>query len=166
MCRKVLYVYDFPLHHISNIRIFHLIMFRSIRKHWVLKDLYTQLLVIIIGSISWSSKYVRSLWSHIASHTRCYILYLCGTQGHKVLFPAASRNHGKLHGRTSTGCALLVHCTFYSIGIDISCKLKFTLEAYLRPYPIVPHIYLNACFTAIQWVCLDWLMNWLSTFTA
>jgi hypothetical protein len=52
MCRKVLHVYDFPLHHISDIRIFHLIVFRSIRKHWVLKDLYTRLLVIIIGSIS------------------------------------------------------------------------------------------------------------------
>ena len=43
MCRKVLHVYDFPLHHISDIRIFHLIVFRSIRKHWVLKELYTQL---------------------------------------------------------------------------------------------------------------------------
>ena len=39
MCRKVLHVYDFPLHHIYEIRILHLIVFRSIRKHWVLKEL-------------------------------------------------------------------------------------------------------------------------------
>jgi hypothetical protein len=61
MCRKVLHMYDFPLHNISHIRIFHLIMFRSIKKHQVLKDIYTWLLVIIIGSISWSSKSVRIL---------------------------------------------------------------------------------------------------------
>jgi hypothetical protein len=60
MCRKVLHVYNFPLHHISDIWIFHLIVFRSIKKQWVLKDIYTRILVIIIGSISWSSKYVRS----------------------------------------------------------------------------------------------------------
>jgi hypothetical protein len=46
------HVYNFPLHHIFDIRIFHLIVFRSIMKHWVLKELYTRLLVIIIGSIS------------------------------------------------------------------------------------------------------------------
>ena len=39
MCRKVLHEYDFPLHLISEIRMFHLIVFRSIRKHWVLKEL-------------------------------------------------------------------------------------------------------------------------------
>ena len=152
MCRKVLHVYDFPLHHISDIKIFHLIMFRSIRKHWVLKEIYTQLLVIIIGSISWSSKSVRSLWSHIASLTHCYILCLCGTQGHRVLFRVASGNHGKLHGRTSTECALPVHSTFLSIWIDISYKLKFTLEVYLRPYPTVPHVLLLSS----ESVSLDW----------
>ena len=139
----------FLLYHISDIRIFHLIVFRSIRKHWVLKELYTRLLVIIIGSISWSSKSVRSLWSHISSHTHCYILCLCGTQGHRVLFPAALGNHGKLHGKTTTRCALPVHCTLCSICIGISCKLKFTLEANLRSYPTVARIYLNACFTVV-----------------
>ena len=39
MCRKVLHVYNFPLHHISEIRIFNLIVFQSIRKHLVLKEL-------------------------------------------------------------------------------------------------------------------------------
>ena len=95
MCRKVLCVYDFPLHHISNIRIFHLIVFWSIRKQWVLKDIYTRLLVIIIGSISWSSKSVRILWRSIALHIHWYILCFCGTQGHRALLPAASGNHGK-----------------------------------------------------------------------
>ena len=132
----------FSLHHILDIRIFHLIVFRSIKKHWVLKEIYTRLLVIIIGSISWLSKSVRSLWGHIASHICCYILCFCGTQDYKVLFLAALGNHGKLHDRTSARCAFSVHCTFCSIWIGISCKLKFILEAYLRPYPTVPCIYI------------------------
>jgi hypothetical protein len=36
-------VYYFPLHHVSDIMIFYLNVFRSIMNHWVLKDLYTQL---------------------------------------------------------------------------------------------------------------------------
>ena len=43
MCRKVLHVYYFPLHHVSNIIIFYLNVFLSIMKHRVLKDIYTQL---------------------------------------------------------------------------------------------------------------------------
>ena len=69
-CRKVLHVYNFPLHHISEIRIFHLIVFRSIRKHWVFKELYSRLLVIIIGSISWSSKSIKIfLKPHCFAHS-------------------------------------------------------------------------------------------------
>jgi hypothetical protein len=115
MCRNVLHVYDFPLHNISDIRTFHLIVFSSIRKHWVLKEIYTRLLVIIIGSMSWSSKFVRSLGSHISSRIHCYIRFVCGTKGHRFLFPAALGNHGNLYGRTSTRCDLLVHCTLFSI---------------------------------------------------
>jgi hypothetical protein len=33
----------FPLHHVSDIKIFNLNVFRSIMKHWVLKEIYTQL---------------------------------------------------------------------------------------------------------------------------
>jgi hypothetical protein len=38
-------VYYFPLHHIFDIMIFHLNVFRSIKKHWVLKELYKRLLL-------------------------------------------------------------------------------------------------------------------------
>jgi hypothetical protein len=72
MCRKALHVYGFPLHHISNIRILPLIMFRYIRKHWVLKDLYTWLLVIIIGSISWLS----TLEAHLRPYPTMPRIYL------------------------------------------------------------------------------------------
>jgi hypothetical protein len=48
-------------------------VFRSNKKHWVLKEVYTRLLVIIIGFISWLSKSVRSFCSHMASYIRCYI---------------------------------------------------------------------------------------------
>jgi hypothetical protein len=36
-------VYYFSLHHVYDIMIFYLNVFRSIMKHWVFKDLYTQL---------------------------------------------------------------------------------------------------------------------------
>ena len=166
MCRKVLQVYYFPLHYVSDIMIFYLNVFRSY--HETLgsqRDLYTAL-VIIIGSISWSSKFVKSLWSHTTSHTQWYILCFRGIQGYRALFPAAPGNYDNLHGETTTRCTLPVHCTLCAICINIFLQLKFILEAYLRPHSTVPHIYLNTCFTAIQWVCLDWLMDWLGTFTA
>jgi hypothetical protein len=43
MCRKVLHVYYFPLHHVYDIMIVYLNVFRSIMKHWVLKEIYTEL---------------------------------------------------------------------------------------------------------------------------
>jgi hypothetical protein len=43
MCRKVLHMHFFPLHHVFDIMIFYLKVFRSIMKHWVLKEIYTQL---------------------------------------------------------------------------------------------------------------------------
>jgi hypothetical protein len=46
MCRKVLHVYFFPLHHVSDIMIFYLNMFRSIMKHRVLIELHTALVII------------------------------------------------------------------------------------------------------------------------
>ena len=53
MGRKVLQVYCFPLHHVSDIVIFYLDVFRSIMKHRVLKELHTALVItVIIGSIS------------------------------------------------------------------------------------------------------------------
>jgi hypothetical protein len=48
---KVLHVYLFPLHHVSDIMIFYLNVFRSIIKHRFLKELHTTL-VRIIESIS------------------------------------------------------------------------------------------------------------------
>jgi hypothetical protein len=33
-------------------------------------------------------------------------------------------------------------------------------ESYLRPYPIVPHRYLNTCFVATQWKCLGSTIKW------
>ena len=51
MCRRVLHMYCFPLHHVSNIMIFYLNVFRYIMEHRVLKELHIAL-VIIIGSIS------------------------------------------------------------------------------------------------------------------
>jgi hypothetical protein len=47
----------------------------------------------------------------------------CGTQGHKVLFPAASGNHGNIHGKTTTGCALPVHYTFYPFCISLQTQV-------------------------------------------
>jgi hypothetical protein len=43
MCRKVQHMCFFPLHHVSDIVIFYLKVFRSIMKHRVLKEIYTQL---------------------------------------------------------------------------------------------------------------------------
>jgi hypothetical protein len=37
MCRKVLHMYSFPLHHVSDIMIFYLNVFQSIVKHRVLR---------------------------------------------------------------------------------------------------------------------------------
>jgi hypothetical protein len=45
MCRKVLHVYYFPLHHVSDIMIFYLNVFRSIMKHRVLRELHTTLVI-------------------------------------------------------------------------------------------------------------------------
>ena len=149
MCRKVLHVYDFPLHHISYIRIFHLIVIWSIRKHWVLKNLYTRLLVIIIGSISWSSKSVRSLWIHMASHIECYILCFCGTQGHKVLFHVALGNHGKLHSRTSTGCV------FWSNVLSAQSKSAYPTNSSSHWRHILGHIQLCLIYISIHSLLLS-----------
>ena len=46
MCRKVLHVYCFPLHHVSDIMIFYLNVFRSIVKHRVLRELHTTLVIM------------------------------------------------------------------------------------------------------------------------
>ena len=134
-CRKVLQVYNFSS--VSYEGISFCRVFEPSGNTGILKSFTQGYLVIIIGSISWSSKYVESLWSHIASHTHYYILCLWCTQGHIFLFLSMSVNPSRLQGRTSTGCAFSVDCTFFSIWIDIFHKLKFTLEAYLGPYPTV-----------------------------
>ena len=51
MCRNILHVFFFHLHHVSDIMIFYLNVFRYIMEHRVLKELHIAL-VIIIGSIS------------------------------------------------------------------------------------------------------------------
>jgi hypothetical protein len=47
MCRKVLHVYYFPLHHVSENDILSQRVFDLIMKHRVLKELYTALVIII-----------------------------------------------------------------------------------------------------------------------
>ena len=51
MCRKVLRVYCFPLHHVSDIMIFYLNVFRSIMKHKVLRELHTTLVITMKNRI-------------------------------------------------------------------------------------------------------------------
>jgi hypothetical protein len=58
----------------------------------------------------------------------------------EISFPVVSGNHGKLHGRTSTGCVF--RSTILYALIVISYKLKFSLEAYFKPYPTVPRVLL------------------------
>ena len=124
---------------------------------------------IIVESIPWPNKYARSLWSHTASRTTtlnaiysasvvlkatelCFLLHQDTMEDPKVKQqPDVLFRSTALPARSASA---------------YPCKLMSTMEAYLRPYPIVPWRYLNTCFTTIQWVCLDWLMNWLSTFTA
>jgi hypothetical protein len=43
MCRKVIPMYCFPLHHVFDIMIFYLNVFQSIMKHRVLKEIYKHL---------------------------------------------------------------------------------------------------------------------------
>jgi hypothetical protein len=45
ICKKVLHVYCFPLHHVYDIIIFYLNVFRSIVKHRVLIELHTTLVI-------------------------------------------------------------------------------------------------------------------------
>ena len=45
MCRKVLHVYFFPLHHVSNIMIFYLNVFLFTMKHMILKEIYIALVI-------------------------------------------------------------------------------------------------------------------------
>jgi hypothetical protein len=50
MGRKVMHVYCLPLHHVSDIVIFYLDVFRSIMKHRVLRELYTALVITMNSS--------------------------------------------------------------------------------------------------------------------
>jgi hypothetical protein len=45
VCRKVLHMYCFPLHHISDVMVFDLNMFRFIVKHVILGELHTALVI-------------------------------------------------------------------------------------------------------------------------
>jgi hypothetical protein len=45
VCRKVLHMYCFPLHHISNVMVFDLDVFRFIVKHKILLELHTTLVI-------------------------------------------------------------------------------------------------------------------------
>jgi hypothetical protein len=45
MGRKVLQVYCFPLHHVSDIMIFYLNVFQSVMKHKVLRELHTTMVI-------------------------------------------------------------------------------------------------------------------------
>jgi hypothetical protein len=51
MCRKVLRVYCFPLHHVSNIMVFYLNVFRFIVKHMILRELHTTLVITMNNGI-------------------------------------------------------------------------------------------------------------------
>jgi hypothetical protein len=45
VCRKVLHMYCFPLHDISDIMVFDLNVFRFIVKHKILRELHTTLVI-------------------------------------------------------------------------------------------------------------------------
>jgi hypothetical protein len=85
------------------------------------------------------------------THTQCYILCFCGTQGHRALFPAAPGNHGKIQGKITTRCALPVHCTLCSICIGISLQTQVHTGGISQAISNCAwYIYLNTCFIVIQ----------------
>jgi hypothetical protein len=77
-------------------------------KHRVLKELHTALVITMdSGRIHLMIKEIRQKFVKphyfVDYHTQCYILCLCGTQGHRslftqghrALFPVAPGNHGR-----------------------------------------------------------------------
>jgi hypothetical protein len=57
MCRKVLHMYCFPLHHISYVMVFYLNVFRFIVKQRILGELHTALIIAMDnGGIHLTSK--------------------------------------------------------------------------------------------------------------
>ena len=129
MSGKILHVYCLPLHRVSDIVIIYLDVFWSVMKHRVLGELHTTLVITMNnGRIHLMIKLIcqELAKSHCFAdcHTQCYILYFCGTQGHRALFPVALGNHGRPQGKTTTRCALSVHCAPCPISIDISLQTQ------------------------------------------
>jgi hypothetical protein len=143
MCRMVLHVYCFPLQHVSDIMIFYPIVFQSIMKHGVLRELHTALVIT-------SNKSIRS---HIVSQTATLnAIYSASTVLKATDLCFLLHQETMLNSKVKQQLNVLFRSTirFAQSISTYPCKLKFTLEAYLRPYPIVPRIYLNKCFIVIQ----------------
>jgi hypothetical protein len=122
-------MYCFPMHHVSDVMIFYLNVFRSIVKHKVLREHHTNLVItmnngrihLMIKSISQELAKPHFFTEY---HTQCYILRFCGTQGHRVMFPIAPGNHGRPQGKTTIRCSPSIHCAPYPICIGISMQTQ------------------------------------------
>jgi hypothetical protein len=122
-------VYCFPLHHVYDIMIFYLNVFRFIVKHGVLRELHIALVITINNSsthlmIKYICQELAKPHCFTDCHIQRYILCFCSTQGHKALFPAAPGNHGRPQSKTTTRCDLPVHCTPCPICIGISLQTQ------------------------------------------
>ena len=57
ICRKVLHQYGLPLHHVSDVMVLDLNVFRFVMKHWILSELHTtQVITMNNGGIQHMSK--------------------------------------------------------------------------------------------------------------
>ena len=143
-------MYYFPLHHVSDIVIFYLNMFRSIMKHCVLKEIYTKLWLS-----SWNPSHDQENMSEV--YEAALLHTLNDTYYAYVVFKATKLCF-LLHQETMADPkveqqpdVLFQSTTLPSQSASTyPCKLKSTLEAYLRPYPLVLCRYLNTCFIDIQ----------------
>jgi hypothetical protein len=127
ICRKVPHQYCFPRHHVSNVTILDLNMFRSIMRYWILLDLHTALVIAMNHSgfqhlPKQACKELLKPHCFPYYHTYCNIFGFCGTQGHIIMFPATLGNHGRPQTEATPRGALPVNCAPCPIKISISLQ--------------------------------------------
>jgi hypothetical protein len=130
MGRKILHMYYFPLHHVSNIVVLYFNVFRYVMKHRVLKEIYTALVITMNSGrihlmIEQFSREFAKPHCFTNCHTQCNVLCLYGAQCYGALFPTAPGNHGKPQGEATTRGVFSVYCASCLICIDISLQDQF-----------------------------------------